>query len=136
MKAWLTPSLARQTGRTESTMPADFGDITAYHRHEASRHYALAQAARDEGDLGKAEYLVETAARHAEAAQEQQMAMMLEPGPSIAEQTPSLWFPEQQRSPSAANRLLTALRGAGHIATAIQQSLARRNSHSQGLSLR
>jgi hypothetical protein len=25
-------------------MPADFGDIAAYHHEEAARHYALAQA--------------------------------------------------------------------------------------------
>jgi hypothetical protein len=117
-------------------MPTDFGDITTYHRLEASRHYALAQTAREEGDLGKAEYLVDRAVRHAEAAHEQQMAMMLEPGPSIAEQTPNRWSPEPQRSPSAANRLRTVLRGAGHLATAIQQSFARRNSHFEGLSLR
>lgn len=117
-------------------MPTNFGDITAFHRHEASRHYALAQAARDEGDLGKAEYLVDRAVRHAEAAHEQQKAMMLEPGPSIAVQAPNRWTPEPQRSPSAVNRLVTVLRGAGHIATALQQSLAKRNSHFQGLSLR
>jgi len=117
-------------------MPTNFGDITAFHRHEASRHYALAQAARDEGDLGKAEYLVDRAVRHAEAAHEQQRAMMLEPGPSIADQTANLWSPEPRHSRSAADRLLTVLRGAGHIATALQQSFARRNSHFQGLSLR
>jgi hypothetical protein len=117
-------------------MPTDLGDITAYHRREASRHYALAQAARDEGDLGKAAYMVDMAVRHAEAAHEQQMAMMLEPGPSIADERSNLWSPVPQRSPSAANRLLTVLRGAGHIATAIQQSIARRNSDFQGLSLR
>jgi invasion protein IalB len=72
-------------------MPTDFGDITAYHRHEASRYYALAQAARDQGNIGKAEYLVAMAARHAEAAQEQQTAMMLEPGLSTEKQTPNQW---------------------------------------------
>jgi rubrerythrin len=65
-------------------MPTDFGDIAAYHSHEASRYYVLAQTARDEGNIGKAEYLVNMAARHAEAAQEQQMVMMREPGLSTA----------------------------------------------------
>jgi hypothetical protein len=119
-------------------MPTDFGDITAYHRHEASRHYALAQAARDAGDLGKAEYLVAMAARHAEAAQEQEIAMMLEPGPSIANpgHRPRWPVPQPERSPIAPGRLLAVLRGAGHIATAIHKSVSRRNAPFQGLSLR
>jgi hypothetical protein len=119
-------------------MPTDFGDITAYHRHEASRHYAHAQAARDAGDLRKAEYLVAMAARHAEAAHEQQMAMMQEPGPSIAVPGQrSRWpVPQPERNLVAPGRLLAVLRGAGHIATAIHKSVSKRNAPFQGLSLR
>jgi hypothetical protein len=117
-------------------MPADFGDITTYHRHEASRHFALAQAARDEGDLGRAEYLVDLAVRHAEAAQEQKTAMMMEPGPSIESQASRRWTPEPQRGPFAAARSLAVLRGAGHMIAAIHHSIAKRRAPFQGLSLR
>jgi hypothetical protein len=133
LNACSTTSFARQAGRT-----TDFGDITAYHRHESSRYYALAQAARDAGDLSKAEYMVAMAARHAEAAHEQQMAMMLDPGPSIANPGQRSRWPAPQPEPSsiAPGRLLAVLRGAGHIATAIHKSVSKRNAPFQGLSLR
>ncbi|MGA3011767.1 MAG: hypothetical protein ABSD72_16030 [Terracidiphilus sp.] len=63
-------------------MPADFGDITAYHREEAARHFALAQAARDRDSLGEAEYHAGMAARWYEASQEQEIAMR-EPEPVV-----------------------------------------------------
>jgi hypothetical protein len=61
-------------------MPADFGDIASYHRREAIRYAVLAEAARNRGNYGEAEYMANQAARYAEAAHEQQMGMMLEPG--------------------------------------------------------
>jgi len=48
-------------------MPTDFGEITAYHREEAARHYAMAQAARDRECFGEAEYQACLAARWDEA---------------------------------------------------------------------
>jgi hypothetical protein len=119
----------------ELTMPAEYVDIPAYHRHEASRHYALAQAARDQGDFGKAKDLVEMAARHAEAAQAREMAIMTDPGPSIASQTDSVWPPEQRRTPFAATRLVAVLRRAGHLATALRESRSRKNPPFNGLFL-
>jgi hypothetical protein len=60
-------------------MPANLGDITAYHKEEAARHYALAQAARDRGWIEEAEYQAGLAARWEEAAQEQRVGMRQQP---------------------------------------------------------
>jgi hypothetical protein len=61
-------------------MPADFGEIASYHRQEAIRYAALAQAARSHGNHGEAEYMENQAARYAEAAREQKAGMSREPG--------------------------------------------------------
>jgi hypothetical protein len=60
-------------------MPADFGEIASYHRQEAIRYAALAQAARSRGNHGEAEYMENQAARYAEAAHEQMAGMRHEP---------------------------------------------------------
>ena len=122
-------------------MSTDFGDIAAYHRHEASRHYALAQDARERGDLGKVEYFVSMALRHAEAAHEQQQAMMFEPGPSILDRMPldrtlGCQPAQPKRGPSASARSMAVLRGAGQMFAAIHKSIAKRHEPFQGLSLR
>jgi hypothetical protein len=61
-------------------MPADFGEIASYHRQEAIRYAALAQAARSRGNHSEAEYMANQAARYAEAADEQKAGMSREPG--------------------------------------------------------
>ncbi len=90
-------------------MPADFGDITAYARQEATRHYALAQAARDRQSFGEAEYLAGLAARWDEAARQQNIEMRHEPIPSRADQRPIRRAPEP--IPFTFAGLLTVLRG-------------------------
>jgi hypothetical protein len=69
-------------------MPADFGDITAFHHEEAARHYALAQAARDRGCLADAEFQTGLAARWEEAAQEQKIGMRQAPSRRMAKHRP------------------------------------------------
>jgi hypothetical protein len=105
-------------------MPADFGEIAAYHHQEATRHYALAQAAREGENLGEAEYQAGLAAR------------WREPNRRIANQELRRWTPEPERIPSAAACLVAIQRGTQRIAMAIRQSLAKQNSPSRGLSLR
>ena len=116
-------------------MPADFGDITAFHRQEAARHYALAQAARDRGSLAEAEYQAGMAARWDEVAQEQKIEMRQKPGPSIANQAPNRRPPEPQRISFAAACVLAVLRGAERIITAIRQPMSGRSAPFHGLSL-
>lgn len=116
-------------------MPADFGEIAAYHHMEAARHYALAQAAREQESFGEAEYQAELAARWDEAAREQTIEMRREPARHIANQGLHRWPPEPERVPSAAACLGAVQHGAQRIALAIQ-SLAKRNAPSHGLSLR
>jgi hypothetical protein len=128
--------LARRTGRTEINMPADFGEIAAYHHMEAARHYALAQAARERESFGEAEYQAGLAARWDEAAREQAIEMRREPTRRFTNQGLRRWVPEQEHVPSAAACWVAVQRGAQHIATAIHQSLAKRNATSGGLSLR
>jgi hypothetical protein len=117
-------------------MPADFGEIAAYHHQEATRHYALAQAAREGENLGEAEYQAGLAARWDEVAREQAIEMRREPNRRIANQELRRWTPEPERIPSAAACLVAIQRGTQRIAMAIRQSLAKQNSPSRGLSLR
>ena len=93
-------------------MPANLGDITAYHKEEAARHYALAQAARDRGCIEEAEYQAGLAARWEEAAQ---------PPPPM---------------PFAVACLLAVERGVQRIAAALRQSIIKRSASVDGLTLR
>lgn len=117
-------------------MPANFGEIAEYHSRIAARYLALAQAARDEGNLAEAHYRIELAARYIQAAEEQRIVMRQESGPSIAPQSPRLWSPEAQQSARPAPaRLQAVLHGAGQIASAIRQYMVKRNEPFHGLSL-
>jgi hypothetical protein len=114
-------------------MPADFGDITAYHREEAARHYALAQAARERESHGEAEYHTTMAIRWYEAAREQKIAMR-EPVRYIAHQRSNYRPPEpliEQRAPFAG--FLSAVK---RIAQAIRQAMPWRTVPLDELSLR
>jgi len=109
-------------------MPANFGEIADYHRQEAARLFACAQAARERESYNEAEYLAGMAARHAEAAQEQKMEMREEPCPSIAQPRTTLWPPEPPSPPFAAVCWLAMVHAVGKLAAAIRQFLSRRNA--------
>ncbi|MGD0682042.1 MAG: hypothetical protein ABR990_08325 [Terracidiphilus sp.] len=116
-------------------MPADFGDITAYHQEEAARHYALAQAARERGCFADAEYQAGLAARWDEAAQEQKIGKMQAPSRRMAKQRPHC--PASPPPTSLAFSCLLAVeRCVKRIAVAIRQSIIKRSAHFDGLSLR
>jgi hypothetical protein len=108
-------------------MPVDFGEITAYHKEEAARHYALAQAARDRGSLAEAEFQASLAARWDEVAQEQKIGMRQEPSRRMANQRPIRRFPEPQPMPFAVVCLLAVVRGFKRIAEAIHPSMTKRS---------
>lgn len=115
-------------------MPADFGDITAYHREEAARHYALAQAARECESYGEAEYHTSMAIRWYEVAREQKTAMR-EPVRHVAYQSSNYRPTEpliEQRAPFAAGFLSAAKR----MVQAIRQFLPGRTAPIEGLSIR
>jgi hypothetical protein len=107
-------------------MPANFGEIADYHRQEAARFFARAQAARDRESYNEAEYLAGLAMRYAEAAQEQKEEMRQEPCPSIAQPRPEGWSLEPP--PLAASCWLAILHAAGNLAATIRQFLSRRST--------
>jgi hypothetical protein len=116
-------------------MPANFAEIATYHKLEAARHYALAQAARDRGCLADAEYQAGLAARWDEAAQEQNIGMMQ--APSRRRPMPGLYCPPQPPPmPFTVACLLAAERGVKRIAAAIHQSLFKRHAPIHGLTIR
>jgi hypothetical protein len=117
-------------------MPVDFGEITAYHREEAARHYAMAQAARDRECFGEAEYQACLAARWDEAAQEQKIEMRREPARHIAYRRPSYQSPEPRRIPFTVVCWLAIRRGIKRFAQAIRQSPPERSQRIEWLSLR
>jgi len=133
-------------------MPANFGEIATYHSRLAVQHMALAQAARDRGDLNAAEYNRELAARYIEAAEEQKTAMSQAPDRRAANQARRPWTqkpsqalnpttarPAQKADPGRTPLALTCLsalrRGAGSVATALPQSLSHAHVSLQNLSL-
>lgn len=118
-------------------MPADFGDITAYHREEAARHFALAQSARDRESFSEAEYHAGMAARWYEASQEQEIAMR-EPEPvvrHIAYKKSNYRAPEPPPPPrpSFITFILSAIM---RMIQAIRQALTGRTEPIDGLSIR
>jgi hypothetical protein len=113
-------------------MPANFGDIAAFHHEQANRHYALAQAARDRGSLAEAEYQAGLAARWEEAAQEQKIGMRQQPSHPRAKQRPNSPAPV----PIAIVILLAVMRGIKRIATAIRHPMVKRSAPFNTLSLR
>jgi hypothetical protein len=104
-------------------MPADYGEITAYHHQEASRFYALAQEARACNNFAEADYLAGQAARWEEAAQEQKIEMQREPARRVRNQNR---FPRLAKQP----------RGLRRIAGAIHRALFGQRVPFSGLSLR
>jgi hypothetical protein len=117
-------------------MPADFGDIAAYHHQEAARHYAMAQAARDRGSIEEADFQAGLAARWEEAAQEQKIGMQQTPSRRMANQRPKHRLPEPPPMPLAVVCLLAIERGVKRIAEAIRHSIVKRSAPIDGLSLR
>jgi hypothetical protein len=132
-------------------MPANFGEIGNYHTRLAAQYLALAQAAREAGDHNTAEYNHQLAARYVEAAQEQKTVMMQQPGHAANHQAPRPWAPKPNPAPNRAPKsapqaapkrtplavaCFSALRrGAGSVATALQQSLLSGSAPFQSLSL-
>jgi hypothetical protein len=116
-------------------MPADFGDITAYHREEAARHFALAQAARDRDSFSEAEYHAGMAARWYETSQEQEVAMREPAVRHIAYKPSNYRAPEPvpSRPASFVGALLSVIK---RMAQAILQPLAKSSSPTEGLSIR
>ena len=98
-------------------MPANFGDITAFHHEEANRHYALAQAARDRGSIAEADFQAALAARWYEVAHEQQIGMRQDP--TRARRKPNCRPPQAPPMPFAAVCLSAVVRGFKSIAAAI-----------------
>jgi hypothetical protein len=116
-------------------MPANFGEIAGFHSRMATRYLTLAKAARDRGDLTTANYHADQAARYLEAAQEQKLAMSHAPGRSAADQKPRQWSPKPKSVPLATAGWLAVLRGAGHMASALRQSISKRGAPFHGLTL-
>lgn len=116
-------------------MPANFGEIASFHKREAVRYLALAQAARERGSDGEAGYLAGLAGRCVQAAEEQKTAMGAEPGRLIGKRIPSRGLAEPRRTPFATVCLLAVLRGPGQIAAAIRQSISARSAPMNGLGL-
>ena len=113
-------------------MPANFGDIAAFHHEEADRHYALAQAARDRGCLAEAEYQAGLAARWDEAAREQRIGMRQQPAHTSEKQRPNCPPP----MPLAIVYLLAVVRGVKRIARAIRHPMVKRRAPFDRLPLR
>src|ERR1035437_10778727 len=124
------------TGRTETPMPADFGDITAFHHEEAARHYALARAARDRGSFAEAEFQTGLGARWDEVAQEQKMGMRQTPSRRRPKQMPYRRPPQPPPMPFATVCLLAVVRGGKRLGAAIRQFVVKRSAPVDGLQLR
>jgi len=113
-------------------MPIDVGLIVDYHYREAARHNAWAETADQDGNLSQANYHRALAQRYLEAAEEQKRDACLLPGQA---QPHRHWPTIQPRRPLIAVCVTGILRGAGHLAGAIQQALPRRDQSFHGLSL-
>lgn len=116
-------------------MPIDFGDIIHYNKRIAARYYLQAQIERNRGDDSQASFHADVAARYLQAAHEQRLVMSSAPGRPIEAPRSRLWFLEpKSASKQGGNR--TALRRLfAQFAAAVRQSLARRSSPLQSLSL-
>jgi hypothetical protein len=117
-------------------MPADFGDITAFHHEEADRHYALAQAARDRGSFAEAEFQAGLAARWDEVAQEQKIGMRQQPTRTSTRRKPNCRPPQPPPMPFAVVCLLAVVRGVKRIVAAIRQFVVKQSAPVGGLPLR
>jgi hypothetical protein len=116
-------------------MPADFGEITAYHHQEATRLYALAQEARELGCLDEADYLAGQAARWEEAALEQQTEMHRPPR-QVASQSPFLTLPEEPHIHPLIKWPMAIVHGVRCGAAGLGQFIFKRRTPITSLSLR
>lgn len=116
-------------------MPADFGEIFAYHHQEAARLYARAQEAHERGSLAEAIYLAGQAARWEEAALEQKTEMCKLPR-HAASQSPFLTVTEGSLLHARIRWPMTIVRGAWRAAVAVGQFLFKRQAPFTGLMLR
>lgn len=108
-------------------MPADFGEITAYHHQEAARFYTRAQEARALGNLAEADYLAGQAARWEEAAQEQKTAMRKPPRP-VAHRSRFLTVPEEPYIHPLIRWPMAVARGVRRAATATGRFIFKRRA--------
>lgn len=111
-------------------MPSDFDEMAGYHNRLAAHFQALAQEARERGSRSEAEFLAAQAVRYAEAAGEQKIAMLQQPGPD-ANQVSEPWpppEPEPQPLSPAVTRFLAVLHG-------IHDFVCRRKAPIHGASL-
>jgi hypothetical protein len=115
-------------------MPTDFGEIADYHRHQAERFRKQEQQAREQGDLGRAEYLAGQVARYLETAEQQKMVKVQPPGPSILHRRHRAWPPEpQQRLSWGESVLLALLHGTERIAALLRRKLPKQHEAIQDL---
>ncbi len=117
-------------------MPADFGDISAYHREEAARHFALAKTARDRESFGEADYHSSMAARWYEASQEQEIAMQQEPAVRHIAYRKSNYRPPEPPKPRRASFIVAFLSAIKRMTQTIRQGRAEGADSIEGLSLR
>ncbi|HEY1209854.1 MAG TPA: hypothetical protein VGE85_10835 [Terracidiphilus sp.] len=116
-------------------MPADFGEIAAYHHYEAARHYALAQEALDRGCKAEAEFQTGQAARWEQAAREQKIGMMQQPARPSAKRRP-YFPPPAPPTPLASVWRLAVVRAVKRIAAAFGPAMVKRTAPSGDSSLR
>jgi hypothetical protein len=117
------------------TLPTNFGDIARYNQRIATRFYLQALIERNCGKNCEAEYHAQLAVRYLEAAQEQTIAMTRPPGYTTEDRRPRPWTLEPSSTPLAANCWTAVRRFSGKMASAIRQSISRREIPFQGLSL-
>lgn len=121
--------------REENAVPINFGDIAHYHRRIATHYYLLAQIERQCGKHCEADYHSQLAVRYVEAAREQKIAMPHVPSHSIQAAKPRPWTVKPQRPPLLTTGRLALQRITGQLATAVRQSISRRDDSLQSLSL-
>jgi hypothetical protein len=115
-------------------MPANLGEITAYHHQEAARHYALAQSALDLGCKAEAEYQAGLAARWEQVAREQKSGMMQQPARPNAKRRPNIPPPAPPTS-LAVVWLLAVVRAVKRITKAFGPAMVKQSAPSGNSSL-
>ena len=116
-------------------MPINFGEIARYNKRIAARFYLQAKIERDCGRNYEADYHAQLAVRYLQAAREQKIAMSHVPSCSIETPKPRPWTLKSQRTPMLTTGRLAFQRITGQLATAVRQSIFRRDDSLQGLSL-
>jgi hypothetical protein len=118
-----------------NAVPTNFGEIAHYNKRIAARFYLQAKIERDCGRDSEADYHAQMAARYLQAAQEQRIAMSQEPGRLVEVKRPRPWTVKSQRTPLLTTGRLALQRITGQFATAVRQSVSRRDDSLQSLSL-